>query len=324
MGKKKLTMLAFILQVIGFFGALSILRSIAPFITSKVLGSAKPAKSGSWAVVTGASDGIGLAYCEALAKRGMNVLLISRTLSKLQKCAEDLKAKFPKVEFKVVAADFSKVTQPGFAAPIADACKGLDVGILVNNVGQSYEMPTDFVHEESTDELLVQLTNLNAHSTAVMTKLVLPGMLAAKKGGYIINISSAAGVMPCGSPMLAGYSGTKAHMAALSKSIHYEVTGAGVCCQVHAPYFVQTKMSKIRKPSLMVPTPEQWVASSLSMLGYGGTVLVPYWPHFLQDFVVGLIPEWVSGWYTNRLHKDIRRRAIRKKEREANEAAKNK
>jgi 17beta-estradiol 17-dehydrogenase / very-long-chain 3-oxoacyl-CoA reductase len=317
-------MLALILQIIGFFGAISILRSIAPFFLSKVLGKAKPIKSGSWAVVTGASDGIGYAYCEALAKSGMNVLLISRTKSKLDECAAKLKEQFPQVEIKMVVADFSNSTQPGFAAPIAAACKDLDIGILVNNVGQSYEMPTDFVHEETTDGFLIHLTNLNAHSAALMSKMVIPDMVAKKKGGYVINISSAAGVMPCGSPMLAGYSATKAHMAALSKSIHYEVSGAGVTCQVHAPYFVVSKMSKIRKPSLMTPTPKQWVASSLSMLGYGGTVLVPYWPHFLQDFVVGLIPEWVSGWYTNRLHKDIRRRALRKKEREAAEAAKSK
>merc|ERR1712216_624142 len=121
-------------------------------------------------------------------------------------------------------------------------------------------------------------------------------------GGYIINVSSAAGVMPCGSPMLAGYSATKAYMCALSKSIHYEVTSRGISCQVHAPYFVVSKMSKIRKPSLMVTTPKQWVNSSLSLLGYGGTVLVPYFPHFLQHCVVSLVPEWVSGWYTNKLH----------------------
>merc|ERR1712086_1215999 len=257
-GSQLFNMLSLLLQVIGFFGAISILRSIAPFFLSKVLGSAKPIKSGSWAVVTGASDGIGLAYCEALAKSGMNVLLIRRTLSKLEKCMAELK-----VQFKVLAADFSKTSQPGFGAPIAAACKDLDIGILVNNVGQSYEMPTDFIHEDTTDELLIQLTNLNAHSTALMSKIVIPDMVAKKKGGYIINISSAAGVMPCGSPMLAGYSGTKAHMAALSKSIHYEVTGAGICCQVHAPYFVVSKMSKIRKPNMMAPTPKQWVASSL-------------------------------------------------------------
>ena len=52
----------------------------------------------------------------------------------------------------------------------------------------------------------------------------------SEKSAYL---GGAAGVMPCGSPMLAGYSGTKAHMAALSKSIHYEVTGAGICCQVN-------------------------------------------------------------------------------------------
>lgn len=307
-------MLGLVLQLLGFFTACALLRAVAPFLLSKIFGPKKLSK-GSWAVITGATDGIGKAYCTALAKRGLNILLISRTLSRLQDTAKEIEDKFG-VETKVVAADFADVSTPGFMSPIRQACQDLEVSVLVNNVGQSYDMPMMFAEDDTTEALLQQLVRLNTLSTMLMTKLVIPGM-NSRKNGVVINISSAAGAMPCGSPMLAGYSASKAAVAALSKSIQYEVGSRGVTCQVHTPYFVVSKMSKIKRPSMMIPTPDQWVAASLAMVGYGGTTIVPYFAHFLQDFVVGLLPEFVSGWYTLRLHKDIRRRAIKKAEREA-------
>lgn len=90
---------------------------------------------GKWAVVTGCTDGIGKAYTEQLAKRGLSIVLISRTLEKLNEQARDLQDRF-KVETKVIAADF---TQPDSIYPnIRTQLADLDIGILVNNVGMSY------------------------------------------------------------------------------------------------------------------------------------------------------------------------------------------
>jgi 17beta-estradiol 17-dehydrogenase / very-long-chain 3-oxoacyl-CoA reductase len=230
--------------------------------------------------------------------------------SKLKACAEEIKSEF-KVETKFVARDFSKVDEEGFAAPIAAVIKDLDVGLLVNNVGMSYPYPCFFADEDSTDQLLNDLVKLNVTSTTMMTKLVLPGMVERKRGA-IISISSAAGNMTCGSPLLAGYSGTKAYIAALTKSIQYEVSSKGIVCQTHVPYFVTSKLSKIRKTSITTPSPDDWVAASLKMFGYGGTVVVPYFPHFLQDYLAACIPEFAAGWYTCNLHKSIRKRALKK------------
>ena len=149
-----------------------------------------------------------------------------------------------------------------------------------------------------------------------MTKLVLPGMVARKRGA-IINISSVAGHMACGGPMLAGYSGTKAYVEAFSKSVQYEVASAGVLCQTHIPSFVATKLAKIKRASLMVPSPDTWVKSSLAMLGHGGTTVVPYLPHWIQDYVAFCLPEFIAGKYVLNLHKDIQRRALAKAAREA-------
>lgn len=90
---------------------------------------------GKWAVVTGCTDGIGKAYAEQLAKRGLSIVLISRTLEKLNEQAKELQDRF-KVETKVIAADFTEPNSiyPNIRTQLAD----LDIGILVNNVGMSY------------------------------------------------------------------------------------------------------------------------------------------------------------------------------------------
>lgn len=90
---------------------------------------------GRWAVVTGCTDGIGKAYAEQMAKNGINVVLISRTLEKLNEQAKEIADKY-KVETKVIAADFTEANSiyPNIKTQLAD----LDIGILVNNVGMSY------------------------------------------------------------------------------------------------------------------------------------------------------------------------------------------
>jgi len=312
-----LSMLLFVLGACTFFG---MLRLFLPFVLCNISGEKCAKKRGAWAVVTGATDGIGKAYCFALAKRGLNVVLISRTMSKLEECAAELKAKH-KVETKVVAADFSKVQEPGFMKAITTAVADLDVGVLVNNVGMSYSYPCWFAEEDTSEELLASLLQLNVCSTTAMTKLVLPGMVSRKRGA-VINLSSAAGNMPCGSPGLAAYSATKAYVTALGKSIAHEVKAKGVTVQTHVPYFVSTKMSKIRKASLMVPSPDAWVDSSLRMLGYGGNAVVPYFMHFIQDFVCMYAPDEIIGGYTLNLHAGIRKKALKKAAAKEAEAAK--
>jgi len=312
-------MIETVIWLLGVLTLVSTLRSFWPFLAPLILGSVDLKKKGKWVVVTGATDGIGKAYCENLAKKGLNVVLISRTLSRLQDFAAELEKTY-KVKTKVVAADFSKINSGDDAAwtPIKAAIKDEDIALLVNNVGMSYEYPSKFSEDDSSVELLENLMKLNVRSTTLMLKLVMPGMVT-KRSGAVINISSAAGCMACGSPMLAGYSATKAYVNALSKSVQYEVSSKGVICQTHCPYFVKTKMAKMSK-SLMVPTPDVWVDSSLKMLGHGGTTVVPFFWHFVQHFATMCLPEELTGWYTLSLHEGIRVRALKKKEKLAKEA----
>ena len=120
-------------------------------------------KYGQWAVVTGATDGIGKALCFEFARRGLDVFLISRTESKLAEVEAELSAKYPNRSFKHLSVDYGG----GFGAEkrsrVSAALAGLDVGVLANNVGMSYPF-TKYYHELSEAEC-ADLVCLNTEST---------------------------------------------------------------------------------------------------------------------------------------------------------------
>lgn len=101
-------------------------------------------KPGSWAVVTGASDGIGAAHCELLAQQGFNIVLLSRTVSKMEAVAKRCKELNPHIETMIVEADFSNKDRPkqaeimSFYNGLYEKLSKLDIAILVNNAGVMY------------------------------------------------------------------------------------------------------------------------------------------------------------------------------------------
>lgn len=282
--------------------ALTILSVLWSFIRPS-----KVKSFGDWAVVTGATDGIGLAYCQEFAKAGLNVVLISRTQSKLDDCAKDLSAKYPKVQIKTIAADFDTDCY----AKIDGELSKIPVGILVNNVGRSYAH-AEYLNLVS-DELVESLIRLNITSTTKMTRMVLQGMIERKKGA-IVNVSSAAGVIHTGDPLYAVYSATKAYVDYFSRSLHLEYASKGIAIQCQVPYFVTSKLSKIRNSSMMVPTPRGYAAAAVKCIGYGATV-VPFPAHALQHYIVeNWLPTFVFQKLLMNHHLSIRKRAYRKME----------
>ncbi|KAJ6558467.1 3-ketoacyl-CoA reductase [Mycena vulgaris] len=274
------------------------------------------AKKDAWAVVTGASDGIGKEFALQLGKAGFNVLLVARNAALLTALGTEIESAYG-VKTGVHTIDFAQADEGAYASLTA-ALDPLDIGVLVNNVGKSHAMPAYLV-DTPLDEMK-DIVAINVGATLRVTHAVLPGMVRRRRG-LVLNIGSFAGAVP--SPMLATYSGTKAFLATFSAALDEEVRGRGVVVEHVNTYFVTSKLSKIRRASALIPTPKAFVRAVLGKVGLAGgaafsgrpATATPYWSHALLDYgmtVVGLPSLFVS--YTHGLHKSIRRRALKKQE----------
>ncbi|XP_063786204.1 very-long-chain 3-oxoacyl-CoA reductase-B-like [Pseudophryne corroboree] len=221
-------------------------------------------KYGGWAVVTGASDGIGKAYAEELARRGLNVVLISRTLKKLQSIAEGIELQTGR-KTKIIQVDFTG--GPENYPKIEEGLKDLEIGILVNNVGMVYgEGVPKFLDVPDVNQSLNDIINCNILSAVHMTRLILPQMVARKKG-LIINISSEAGYRPL--PFLTVYSATKAFVDFFSRGLHAEYKSDGITVQSVLPLMVSTHMLLFKtEANIIIKKAEDFAREALNTVGY--------------------------------------------------------
>lgn len=173
-------------------------------------------------VVTGATDGLGKAYARQLAGRGLDVVLVSRTQAKLDATADEIVAEHPSRRVKCVRADFADADTAAVYGHVARELHGLDVGVLVNNVGLSYPHPEYFLRAAEEPEkgpaaasglgprLFDDMVRCNVTSVLNMCRIVMPGMVERRRG-CVINISSTAARIPC--PLLTVYGATKVSAA---------------------------------------------------------------------------------------------------------------
>ncbi|KAK2464197.1 hypothetical protein APHAL10511_003654 [Amanita phalloides] len=273
------------------------------------------AREGAWAVVTGASDGIGKEFSFQLAKAGFNILLVARNQSVLEATAAEIQNKYPAISTRVHSIDFSTLDETAYAK-LSEVLRDLNIGVLVNNVGKSHTMPVYLIDTPQSE--MNDIVNVNVHATLRVTHAALPSMVQRKRG-LILNVGSFSGAVP--SPMLATYSGTKAFLATFSSALGEELRQHNIVVEHVNTYFVVSKMSKIRRASAMVPTPAPYVRSVLSKIGlacgaaYSGRpeTSTPYWAHALLDYAMTVIgTRRLFIWYTHELHQSIRKRALQK------------
>lgn len=147
----------------------------------------------SWAIVTGATDGIGWGFCQILAKRGFNIFLISRTQEKIARRSADLLKQYPRIQVLGLAKDFSNANTIEFYQEIYQAISSLDVSIMVNNVGMESHL-SEF--KLDGDQNMIDCMNCNMMSMTILTKHFCEVFrqrkerLGLQKGGAIINVAS--------------------------------------------------------------------------------------------------------------------------------------
>lgn len=290
----------------GLVIAVTLLNIVASAYKSFLRPGKKLTKFGKWAIVTGATDGIGKAYAMALAKKGMSIILISRTEAKLKAVKEEIESKgYSGVEVKYVVCDYSKFDDKA-KKNVKDAIAGLEIGVLINNVGVSYRYPM-FFHELSDDEV-ASLVEMNVNSTVWMTRYVLGGMVERKKGA-IVNISSGSAMYTL--PLLAEYSAAKSFIEKFTLALNAEYGPKGISVQCQIPFYVSTKLAKMRK-SLSVPTPDQFAKKAINWVGQPEPVVSPYWVHGCMGWVLDHLPTFVVTSIIMSMHLATRKRGLKK------------
>lgn len=290
------------------------------FILPRVNFDKYGARKGNYAVVTGASDGIGKEYAFQLASKGFNLVLISRTLSKLEAIQEEIEHKY-KVTVKIIDMDFAQDEQSNYLR-VKESCGSLPISILVNNVGQSHSIPVPFL--ETPEDELRNIITINTTATVLVTQIIVPIIketVAQKNAtrGLILTMGSFGGLIP--TPLLATYSGSKAFLQNWSTSLAGELSSDNIDVELVLSYLVTSAMSKIRRTSTLIPNPKQFVKSTLNSVGrrcgsqerYG--TMTPYWSHAFYEFIIdetfGVYSKIVNS-INYSFHKSIRTRALKK------------
>lgn len=248
-------------------------------------------KFGNWAVVTGSTDGIGRAYALELAKRGINIVLISRNQKKLDDVALEISSRHL-VETKTIAVDFSK------GKDVYDIIKkeldDVPVGILVNNVGKNYKYPM-YLGEVDEEELW-DIMNINIGATTMMSRIVLPKMVERNKGA-IVNISSGSELQPL--PLMTLYAASKAFIKSFSDALRFEYRKHNITVQHLSPMFVNTKMNdfsyRVRETKLFVPDATTYASNAVNTLGVLNHS-TGYWAHGIQYFFTVIPPVWARTY----------------------------
>ncbi len=196
------------------------------------MSSARPSLDGGTVLITGASSGIGLELARELAPRARALVLVARRAERLEGLKDELSAKHPGLILRAEPCDLSD-------PDAVDALSGRlledfgAVDVLVNNAGAGLQG----LYEESDWERVYGLIRLNVVALALLTRRLVPAMVARQRGG-VLNVNSGAGVAIM--PGMAAYAGTKHFVTGFTETLHAELDGTGVVVSQALPGPVET------------------------------------------------------------------------------------
>jgi uncharacterized protein len=257
--------------------------------------------SAGLALVTGASAGIGREFCEQLAARGYDLLVVARDRARLEALAGELDTRY-RVKVEPLAADLSREEE---MRRVVQRIVGAEPTLLVNNAG----FGTTGMLAQADPERQAEMVRLHTLAPLRLTMAALPSLLRRNAGG-VINVSSVAGFAI--TPGSVTYSATKAFLTAWTEGLAAELRGRGVRVQALCPGFTHSEFHQRmgtragRAPGFMWLTARQVVSTSLRALDRNGpTVCIPGWHYRLIVAALRLLPHGLVGRIA-----DARQRAV--------------
>lgn len=249
---------------------------------------------GPWALVTGASSGIGEAFARKLAARGLHLVLCARRKDRLDALAAELTANHG-VDVRAVEVDLSR---PDFVPVIEAAVGDLDIGLLINNAGFGDKGP--FV--EADLAMLVRMLDTNCRAPLLLTHTFAPRLIARGRGGILFTSSTAAFQ---GLPFTSHYAATKGYDLQLAEGLWYELRPKGIDVVALCPGPTDTEgprrtgVDPSKVPVKMMSAGEV-AAAGLAALGRS-PLSVPGFTNRLTHALVKLLPRRVSTAIGGRL-----------------------
>lgn len=239
-----------------------------------------------WALVTGASSGIGAEFARQLAARGMHLVLTARREERLKELAEELHRRHA-ARCEIIPADLAEPAGPHQLWE-AVAQRGLEIHVLVNNAGFTYVGEIDSVPLER----LLQLVRVNVAAVTELTYRALPGMLQ-RGSGAVINVSSLVGFQPVA--YMGTYAASKAYILHFSESLWAEARRRGVHVMAVCPGTTRTELFDIAGvPGWLQQrrsqTPEQVVKAAMRALRRRKPVCIPGARNWLLTLLSRFLP----------------------------------
>ena len=240
-----------------------------------------------YALVTGATSGIGLEIALNFARDGINLILVARTERKLMEIKEKIESDY-KVEVLILAKDLTSEEAPDEIYEEVEK-RGIRVDFLINNAGFG-----SFGRLIATDyETEKDLVKLNVLSLLQMNKLFVP-LMAARHYGYVMNVASLAAFMP--GPVMANYYASKAYVLSLSEAMHEELKKDGVKVTALCPGPVRTNFQE-RAQLQKTDTAKSFImeAKKVADIGYlgllrGKAIVVPGTFEKIVPVITKLLP----------------------------------
>lgn len=239
----------------------------------------------SWALVTGASVGIGESFTRLLAENNYNIVLVARDLPRLQERARGLEEKYG-VQTHIIQADLA--TDAGCSS-VEKYIAENQVDVLINNAGFGINKAFTVSALEAEQQLLDVLVRTPMR----LMHVAIPAMKQRDRG-VVINVSSVASFIAGGT-----YSASKSYLTVLSESLHTELAGTKVKVSALCPGFTRTefhqrgRMSMKGLPKFMWLNSDDLVAKAWSDALKGEPISIPGWQYQLMIFIIQRLPRSV-------------------------------